>query len=61
MTKIFDLIGDPRKEYPATATPNGWVGVPMMKIVGDFEESLRKFPPIPPGTLDPYTPPTSKP
>jgi arylsulfatase len=29
----------------------------MMKIVGEFEASLKKFPPIAPGTLDPYTPP----
>jgi len=29
-----------------------------MKIVGEFEASLKKFPPIAPGTLDPYTPPS---
>lgn len=33
-----------------------WVGGPMMKIVADFEASTRKFPLIPPGTLDPYKP-----
>lgn len=54
--KIFDLIKDPAEEYGATLTPDGWVGVPMMKIVADFEESLGKFPPIQPGTLDSYTP-----
>jgi len=55
--QIFDLYTDPREEYPATLTPNAWVGFPMMKIVADFEASLKKFPPIAPGTLDPYTPP----
>jgi hypothetical protein len=27
----------------------------MMKIVAEFEASLKKYPPIAPGTLDPYT------
>lgn len=54
--KIFDLIADPKEEYGATATPNGWVGGAMMKIVGDFEASTRNFPLIQSGTLDPYRP-----
>jgi len=29
----------------------------MTKIVGDFEESLKKYPPIKLGTPDPYVPP----
>jgi hypothetical protein len=28
-----------------------------MKIVAEFEASLKKHPPIAAGTLDPYTPP----
>jgi arylsulfatase len=55
--KIFDLINDPKEEYPGTATPNAWVSGPMMKIVADFEQSLKKYPPIAPGTPDPYRPP----
>jgi arylsulfatase A-like enzyme len=55
--KIFDLISDPQEEYGATLTPNGWVGGPMMKIVAEFEQSLKRHPPIAPGTPDPYTPP----
>ena len=54
--QIFDLVNDPKEEYPATATPNAWVGGPMMKIVADFEQSLKKYPPIAPGTPDPYRP-----
>jgi arylsulfatase A-like enzyme len=53
--KIYNLYTDPKEEYPGTATPNAWVGGPMMKIVADFEASLKKYPPIAPGTLDPYT------
>jgi arylsulfatase len=55
--KIFDLINDPKEEYPGTAMPDAWVSGPMMKIVADFEQSLKKYPPIAPGTPDPYRPP----
>lgn len=55
--KIFDLLKDPTEEYGATLTPDGWVGAPIMKIVTEFEESLKRNPPIKPGTPDPYTPP----
>jgi hypothetical protein len=36
---------------------NSWVGVPMTKIIVEFEESLRKYPPIKAGTPEPYVPP----
>jgi hypothetical protein len=42
---------------------NTWVYHPIMKIVADFEASLKKEPPIPPGTPgtpDPYRPPGRK-
>jgi arylsulfatase A-like enzyme len=55
--KIYDLISDPKEEYGATLTPNAWVGGPMMTIVAGFEESLKRYPPIAPGTPDPYSPP----
>ena len=54
--KIFNLLTDPREEYGATLTSDGWVGGPMMQIVGEFEESTREFPLIAPGTPDPYSP-----
>lgn len=57
--EIFDLFTDPKEEYPATATANAWVGGLMMKIVVEFEQSLKQYPPIAPGTPDPYTPPKS--
>jgi arylsulfatase len=31
----------------------------MMKIVAEFENGLKQYPPIAPGTLDPYSPPKS--
>jgi hypothetical protein len=36
---------------------NTWVAEPMMKIIGEFEASLKKYPPIKLGATGPYTPP----
>jgi arylsulfatase len=55
--KAFDLITDPKEEYPGTALRNTWNAGPAMNIIVDFEKSLKKFPPIAPGTPDPYRPP----
>lgn len=57
--KIFDLVNDPKEEYGATLTPNGWVSGPMMTIVAEFERSVQTYPLIPPGTPDPYRPPST--
>jgi hypothetical protein len=54
--KAFDLITDPKEEYPATGTRNTWAAGPAMKIVTEFEQTLKKYPPIAPGTPDPYMP-----
>jgi arylsulfatase len=54
--KGFDLITDPKEEYPATGLRNTWNAAPALRIVEEFQESLRKYPPIAPGTPDPYTP-----
>jgi arylsulfatase A-like enzyme len=55
--KAFDLITDPKEEYPETGLRCTWIAGPLMKIAVEFEESLKKYPPIAPGTADPYTPP----
>lgn len=54
--KAFDLITDPKEEYTATATRNTWNAELAMKIVVEFEQSLKQHPPIHPGTPDPYMP-----
>ena len=36
---------------------NSWVLAPVTKIVDEFLESLKKYPPIKLGTPDPYSPP----
>jgi arylsulfatase len=55
--KAFDLITDPKEEYPATGLRNTWNAEALMKVVVDFEQTLKRYPPIAPGTPDPYKPP----
>jgi arylsulfatase len=54
--KAFDLITDPKEEYPATGLRNSWIAAPAMEVVEKFQQSLKKYPPITPGTADPYKP-----
>ncbi|WP_425333007.1 arylsulfatase [Cupriavidus pinatubonensis] len=58
--KAFDLVTDPKEEYPATGLRNTWAAGPIMKVVEDFQKSLAQYPPIAPGTPDPYSPPTKR-
>jgi arylsulfatase len=55
--KAFDLITDPKEEYPATGLRNTWAAGPAIRIVTDFERSLAEHPPLAPGSPDPYSPP----
>jgi arylsulfatase len=55
--KLFNLITDPKEEYPQLAIRSTWVAEPMMKIIVELEASLKEYPPIQAGTPDPYTPP----
>jgi arylsulfatase A-like enzyme len=59
LPRIINLLTD-LKEENDVLIQNGWVTYPMMKIVNDFEESLKKYPPIKMGTPDPYQPPTEQ-
>jgi arylsulfatase len=54
--KSFDLLTDPKEEYPLIGLTNSWHAKPTLRIVTEFEQSLKKYPPIPPGTPDPYVP-----
>jgi arylsulfatase len=53
---IHNLYTDPREEKP---TPDSWVVGPVLKIVGEFERSVKQHPLIPMGTPDPYHPGTA--
>jgi arylsulfatase A-like enzyme len=53
--KLFNLYTNPREEDDKIAH-DSWVVGPVLKMVGEFEQSTKKFPLIPMGTPDPYTP-----
>jgi arylsulfatase A-like enzyme len=56
LPRIINLLTD-LKEERDVAAKNTWVAEPMMKILGEFEASMKKYPPIKVGTPDPYAPP----
>jgi arylsulfatase A-like enzyme len=56
LPKLVNLLTD-LKEERDVAAQNSWVAEPMMKIIGEFVASLKKYPPIQVGTPDPYVPP----
>lgn len=56
LPRIINLLTD-LKEERDVAAKNSWVAEPMMKILGEFEASMKKYPPIKVGTPDPYLPP----
>jgi arylsulfatase len=56
LPRLYNLLTDLKEERDVGAY-NTWVVDPILKIVGEFEASLRKSPPIKLGTPDPYTPP----
>lgn len=54
--KIVNLLTDLKEERDVAAKAS-WVAGPMLRILGEWEESLKKYPPIKMGTPDPYVPP----
>ena len=57
---LFDLYVNPREDADKPSLDT-WVVGPVLKIVGDFEASVKKNPLIPMGTPDPYVPPGRQP
>ncbi len=55
MPKIYNLLKDPGERESVTF-PNTWVPKAAMPQLIQHVMSLRKEPPIKPGTPDPYTP-----
>jgi len=54
---FYNLHLDPKEEYPVLhAPPNFWVRYPASQALLEHIGSLRKEPPIRPGTPDPYVP-----
>ena len=55
---FYNLLTDPKEEHPAAPTvpENLWVRYPASKVLLEHAISLKKEPPIRPGTPDPYAP-----
>ncbi|MBM3737570.1 MAG: arylsulfatase [Acidobacteria bacterium] len=55
----YDLHTDPKEENPLDPrfVENLWVRWPAGQVLLEHQASLKKEPPIPPGTPDPYVPP----
>jgi arylsulfatase len=53
--KLFNLYTNPREEDDKLST-DSWIIGPALKMVGAFEQSVKKYPLIPMGTPDPYKP-----
>jgi arylsulfatase A-like enzyme len=54
--KLFNLILDPKEEFPVTVQ-NTWAVTPITTMIAEFAASTQKYPLIVPGTPDPYMPP----
>ena len=55
MPRVHYPIDDPRERHSVRAA-NTWVYFPINRIREEFENSLRREPPIPVGAPDPYQP-----
>ena len=56
LAKIINLLTDLKEEHDVGAKAS-WVSVPMTKIIVEFEQSLKQYPPFKAGTAEPYAPP----
>ena len=52
---IFNVVTDPKEETDI-GNDNSWVRTPIRRLVHEFQQSLRRFPPVPPGAPDDYRP-----
>jgi arylsulfatase A-like enzyme len=55
LPKVINLLTDLKEERDGAVWHNSWVVAPVTKIVAEFLESLKKYPPIKLGTADPYS------
>lgn len=56
---IFNLIQDPKEESDIGYQNASWVRGPMLRLIRNFQESLKQHPPIPPGAPDDFVPQSS--
>jgi arylsulfatase A-like enzyme len=56
---LFNLYTNPQEDETKTIL-DSWIIGPVLKMIGTFEESTKKYPLISMGTPDPYRPPTGQ-
>jgi len=56
---LFNLYTNPREDEEKLSV-DSWVVGPVLKMVAEFEESVKQHPLIPMGTPDPYRPPSAR-
>ena len=56
---VFNVIRDPKEETDV-GNEHSWVRLPLRRMVHEFQESLKRFPPIPSGAPDDFTPRAAK-
>lgn len=54
--KLYNLYVNPQELDDKQAT-DSWIVGPVLKVVAQYEQSVKQFPNIPMGTPEPYTPP----
>ncbi len=59
LPKLFNLTTDPKEEYPEETLRNSWAIVSCLKVVREFQDSLKKYPPVPEGLREPFQPPSA--
>lgn len=52
---LFNLIQDPKEETDVN-TSAGWARTPIRRMMHEFQEGLKRNPPIPPGAPDDFKP-----
>lgn len=55
---LFNLTRDPKEETDV-GTEASWVRGPIRRMIHAFQQSLKDYPPIPPGAPDDYAPKTA--
>ena len=56
--RLINLNLDPKEEHALSyGAQFAWVVQPAGKVLADYQASLKKYPPVPPGAPDPYLPP----
>ena len=59
LPRLYNLLSDPQ-ERDNVILSNSWVPKAAHKLLAEHKRSFAQYPPIKPGTKDPYIPPNTK-